>query len=130
MNYFMLKSFEILGKIGGKTTDTASLDKACNDTELQQIVNVAKFVLTAIQWLVPVLLIIWGTIDLVKAVVAGKEEDIKKNQKILIKRLISAVIVFLLPVAVSIIMGLIGSKEWKSCWTNAEPEINLNVEDK
>ncbi len=111
----------------GKDVSTVLLKKGECQPDLQKIVNILKFVLTAIQWLVPILLILWGTIDLVKAVVAGKEDDIKKNQKALIKRVISAVIVFLLPLAVSILMGLIGEEGWKACWNgpNASPEINL-----
>ncbi len=107
------------------TAKIVSLGTKCPD-EMQAIVNILKFVLTAIQWLVPILLILWGTIDLVKAVVAGKEEDIKKNQKALVKRVISAVIVFLLPLAVSILMGLIGTEGWKTCWDGASAKIDLN----
>lgn len=104
---------------------TVSLSTSTCQPDLQVIVNILKFALTAIQWLVPILLILWGTIDLVKAVVAGKEEDIKKNQKALIKRVISAVIVFLLPVAVGILMGLIGEEGWRTCWKKATPTIDL-----
>ncbi len=91
-------------------------DSSCSTVEMQNLVGIAGFVLKAIQWIVPILLILWGTIDLVKSVVAGKEDDVKKNQKVLVKRVISAVIVFLIPMLVSIIMGLIGTEEWKTCW--------------
>ena len=104
---------------------SASLGTTC-PSSLQAIVNIGYFVLTVIQWLVPVLLILWGTIDLVKAVVAGKEDDIKKNQKILVKRLISAIIVFLVPIFVSIVLGLIGEKGWKACWSGREATIDIS----
>ena len=103
----------------------ASLTEGTCPTDMVTIVSIFKFALTAIQWLVPILLILWGTIDLVKSVVAGKEEDIKKNQKTLVRRVISAVIVFLLPIAVSILMGLIGSEGWKTCWKKSQAEIDL-----
>lgn len=83
---------------------------------LKGVVAIVATVLSIIQWVVPVILIVLGTIDLVKAVMAGKEEDIKKNQKVLIKRVIAALIVFLVPLIVSILMGLIGNGEWKQCW--------------
>ena len=83
---------------------------------LKDIIGIAGFALKAIQYIAPVLLILWGSIDLVKSIIQGKEEDIKKSQKILIKRIISAVILFLLPMLVSTLLGLIGSKKWKSCW--------------
>lgn len=112
-------------KAAGTTYKTVTLGSTCEGS-MQAIVNIFKFALTAIQWLVPILLILWGTIDLVKSVVAGKEEDIKKNQKTLVRRVISAVIVFLLPLAVSVLMGLIGSEGWRTCWKDAEATIDLN----
>lgn len=93
------------------------------------ILDIAKFVLTAIQWVAPILLILWGTLDLVKSVIAGKEEDIKKNQGTLIKRIISAVIIFLIPTAVSLLLGLIGSTEWKGCWKQAKAQIAVDETD-
>lgn len=92
------------------------------------VLDIMKFALTAIQWIAPILLILWGTIDLVKSVVAGKEEDIKKNQKVLVKRVISAVIIFLIPLAVSLLLGLIGSDDWKGCWKQAKAQI-VSTED-
>lgn len=93
------------------------------------VLDIMKFALTAIQWVAPVLLILWGTIDLVKSVVAGKEDDIKKNQKTLVKRVISAVIIFLIPVAVSMLLGLIGSDDWTCCWKQAKSQIAVSQED-
>lgn len=83
---------------------------------LAPVIRIVSFILTLIQWVVPIILILLGTIDLVKAVIAGKEEDIKKNQTTLIKRVIAAVIVFLVPLIVSMLMGVIGNDSWKDCW--------------
>lgn len=94
----------------------------CNG--LKAVVSVVKFILKIIQWVVPIILIVLGTIDLVKAVVAGKDDDIKKHQQTLIKRIIAAVIVFLIPMLVSILMGWIGNSNWKECWKDAEDSIN------
>lgn len=99
----------------------------CN--AIAPIIGIAGFALKAIQYIAPVLLILWGSIDLVKSIIQGKEEDIKKSQKILIKRIISAVILFLLPMLVSTLLGLIGAKSWKKCWTkNKDNGITLDVD--
>lgn len=113
-------NFLILAK-----TEASSL--CGKDGSLQTLVNIMYFALTIIQWVVPVLLILWGTIDLVKSVVAGKEDDIKKNQKTLVRRIISAVIVFLIPAMVSILLGLIGTEGWKACWDAKKAEISLDL---
>lgn len=87
----------------------------CSD--LSGVIAILSFILKIVQWVVPIILILLGTIDLVKAVIAGKDDDIKKHQQTLIKRVIAAVIVFLVPLIVSILMGMIGNDSWKKCWT-------------
>ncbi len=94
-------------------------ETGCTYSELLPILQIIKFILKVIQYVVPVILILMGTIDLIKAVTQGKEDDIKKGQKTLISRAIAAVIVFLVPLIVSVIMGLIGTPEWKTCWDEA-----------
>ena len=97
-------------------------NSACNG--MDSLVSLVKFALNIIQWVVPIILIVLGTLDLVKAVIAGKEDDIKKNQQTLIKRIIAAVIVFLVPVIVTVLMGWIGSSDWKTCWKNTSSSIS------
>ncbi len=95
------------------------------------IIGIAGFALKAIQYVAPVLLILWGSIDLVKSIIQGKEEEIKKSQKILIRRIISAVLLFLLPMLVSTLLGLIGAKNWRDCWNNKKDDgITLDVDGK
>ncbi len=95
--------------------------------DVGRILGIVGSVLDIIQWVVPIILIVLGTIDLTKAVVAGKEEQIKTNQQILIKRVIAAVIVFLIPLIVSVVMGWLGPDEWRQCWNdNKNRGIQLN----
>lgn len=51
---------------------------------------------------IPVILIIFGMLDLGRAVMASKEEEIKKNQNMFLKRLVSALLVFLVLFAVKL----------------------------
>ena len=53
------------------------LAQAFSCGKLLPILDIAIFILTAIQWAAPILLILWGSLDLVKAVIAGKEDEIK-----------------------------------------------------
>lgn len=105
---------------------TASQICAAN-SELVQILGVVKTALTIIQIIIPIALIIFGSIDLMKAVMAGKDDEIKKGQNTFMKRAIAAVIVFFIPLIVSLVMGLIqvdttstGERvTYKDCWENA-----------
>ena len=60
---------------------------------------------------IPIILIFLGMLDLGKAVMAQKEDEIKKSQQIFVKRLISAVLVFLVVFIVQTVIGLVAGKQ-------------------
>ena len=64
-------------------------------------------VIPAIQAAIIVVLIVLLIIDLGKAVMAGKEDEIKSAQKLAIKRVVYALVVFLVPWLVNVAIGLI-----------------------
>ena len=88
----------------------------CSDEGIVPIIGIIKAVLQLIQILVPIGLIIFGTIDLGKAVIASDEKKIQEGQKTLMKRAVAAVLVFLVATIVSFLMGFIGSDTWQECW--------------
>ena len=59
-----------------------------------QIPNIVSTIVLIIKIAVPVLLVIMGMIDLGKAVVAQKDDEIKKGQQLFVKRLIAGLLVF------------------------------------
>lgn len=59
------------------------------------IANMVHYLYLAIQIIVPVLLIIFGMIELAKAITAQKEDEIKKAQAGLLKKAVVAILVFL-----------------------------------
>ncbi len=88
--------------------DAETIQKICSDnSEMVAIWNFISAILTVIQIAVPILLIIMGSLDLAKAVMAGKDDEIKKAQGTFVKRAIAAVIVFFVPVVVKLVLGLV-----------------------
>ena len=86
---------------------------------------VKKGILKYICILIPIALILVGVFDLGKAVIASDEKEVKAAQSRLIKRVIYAIVVFLVPQLVSLIMGIVsigvndGSTEnWATCWNS------------
>ena len=77
----------------------------------EQVPHIIKYVLLIIQILVPVLLVIFGSIDLFKGVYAQKEDEIKKGQQIFIKRLISGVLVFFVIAIVKLFISVFGDSK-------------------
>lgn len=91
----------------------------CQNTDLLSLIGMAKKILTILQIAIPIALLIFGTLDLGKAVMAGDEKEIKAATGILIKRVVAAVAVFLLILIVSVVTGWVGGDEWKTCWRAA-----------
>lgn len=89
---------------------------------VSQIVALAKMVIKVLQIAVPIGLIVMGTIDMAKAVIAGDEKKMKEAQKPFIKRIIAAIIVFLIPIIVNMVLSFVttGNSEWIDCWNKSE----------
>ncbi len=65
-------------------------------------------VLNYIKVLGPTIAIVLGSIDMVKAIILSDEENMKKAQLKFIKRIISAIALFFIPLATSILLGIFG----------------------
>ncbi len=75
--------------------------------EIKTIANITSLIVTLIQVIVPILLVIWGMLDLGKAVTAQKDDEIKKGQQTLIKRAIAAAIVFFVISIVKLLINVL-----------------------
>lgn len=96
---------------------------------ISDIVGLAKMVIRVLQIVVPIGLIVMGTIDMAKAVIAGDEKKMKEAQKPFIKRIIAAIIVFLIPLIVNMVLSFVtkGNSEWIDCWNNSKWNGAINV---
>ncbi len=79
----------------------------CNDN-MVVLVGAIKTVFTLIQVAIPAVLIILGTIDMFKAMTSGDEKKTKEARTTFIKRLIYAVVAFLIPFIVRVIFSFVG----------------------
>lgn len=60
---------------------------------------------------IPIILIILGMLDFGKAVMAQKEDEIKKSQGLFVKRLLSAALVFFVFIIVEVVFNLVTSDD-------------------
>ena len=81
----------------------------CKTDNIEVIQNIVSTIILIIEIAVPILLIIFGMLDLGKAVVASKEDEIKKSQQTFVKRLISAALVFLVIFVVKLVINVVAS---------------------
>lgn len=93
------------------------LEVTCGDENLQTVLGFIRSLINLLCLLIPVGLIIFGSIDLGKAVISSDEKEIKGATSKLIKRAIAAVAVFFIPFIVNLIFGLLPDNvEWANCW--------------
>ena len=90
--------------------------------------NLTSTIVTLIKIGVPILLIIFGMLDLGKAVMAQKEDEIKKGWQTFIKRMIAAAIVFFVVVIVQLILNLVGGDSKDTVWNCVDCFISNNCE--
>ncbi len=89
--------------MGAKTMDKTDF---CTSTA-----NIWQFVGYFLFWfkiIIPLLIIILGMIDLGKAVVAQKDDEIKKATSSIIKRVVIGIVIFFIPTIVYLFFGLVG----------------------
>ena len=100
---------------------------SCNG--LLPIVRVIrKGIFPIVQIGIPILLILLGTFDLGKAVLASDEKEVKAAQGRLIKRFIDAALVFFVVTLVTALMNIVAAgadtdntdtESWQHCWQDA-----------
>lgn len=108
---------------------------ACN--ELAPLIKLVKNgIIPLIEEGIIAILIVLLIIDLGKSVMAGKEDEIKKNQKLAIRRIVYVLVMFLVPWVVNVAVDLVTknvsdsniqytygqqsvSNAW-SCWSNPD----------
>ncbi len=72
-----------------------------------KIPHLTAELVTILEIAVPIILIIIGSIDLVKGIMAQKEDEIKKGQQIFVKRLIAAAIIFFVVAIVKLVVSVV-----------------------
>ena len=100
-----------------------------NCTQIKPVLDMAKFVIRVIQIAVPFALVIWGSLDFFKALIAGDEKEMKMKRKPFISRLVAAIIILVMPWLVELIAGQIagdaGTNFW-TCYKQSQPIINFS----
>ncbi len=88
------------------------------------IPHLTSLIVDLIKIVIPVLLIIFGMLDFGKAVLAQKEDEIKKNQSLFIKRLMSAALVFFVFIIVELLFNIVAKDEDDGIWNCVNCFIN------
>ena len=103
---------------------------SCAGTKLFPLFQMAKFFIVIIQIAVPFGLVIFGSLDFFKALIANDEKEMARRKKPFISRVVAALIIFFLPWMVQFISKQATGKKtkpsfWK-CYAEAKPKIDFS----
>lgn len=95
----------------------------CQKSNVLELISFILKALKLVCVIVPIMLIVFVTIDFIKGI-AGSQDEIKKIFSIVIKRIIYAVLIFFAPLIVNVIVGILGDLgiDYMECIENATDE--------
>lgn len=104
----------------------SSCDSAISPSVIidEKIPGTVSTVINVIKIVVPVLLVVFGMLDLMKGITSQKEDEIKKGQGLFIKRLISGALVFFVFVIVQLLVSFAAGGETTNIMDCANCFIN------
>jgi len=100
--------------------------------DMKPILVVVKYIILILQWSVPLILLVWGSIDIFKAIAKADDSKVVEDaKKSFIKRLVYGAIIFIVPFVVRLILGLVEDNmlkdndefsptSWIGCWQNID----------
>lgn len=109
------------------------LNECPNDYEILRVIYFVLLIIKIILIIVPIGVILMTGLDLFKNVATSKEDDMKKNLNIAIKRIVYCVCVFFVPTIVNLVFSILGDigvdyATYVSC-ANLE-DINVVIKNK
>lgn len=122
--------YNLIDLLAKTDENTVALD-ICGESTIF-IFQIARWIIRIIQIAVPFALILWGSIDFFKAVIAGDEKEMKVKRKPFISRLVAAVVILLMPTIVNLIIDTVGKNvdavsddksSFSYCWSQAGENI-------
>jgi len=95
----------------------------CRDVQILNILTIFKSIIKFACIIVPVILVLFIIIDVVKTISSG-DVDTKKLFKSISKRIIAAVVVFLIPFLINFVIGVIptGKFYYRDCYDAADKQ--------
>ena len=104
---------------------STNISNCCSDYALVIYLNVIQKILRMVHIVVPIILIVMLVIQLIKLVISPGDSGGKLLKGILYE-VLGAVVVFFLPMIISIFMHTFSNFEFSKCWTSAD-EINMSL---
>lgn len=105
-----------------ETTCSTDVSSCCSDYGIAMFLYIMRNALTLIQIVVPILLLVMATIQMIKMMISP---DDKKQSKSLLNKFIAAIFVFFTPFIINLALSILPDGfEISACWKSAEGIVN------
>jgi len=95
-----------------------ALGSCCTDYGLVGVLNITRRILDLIQFIVPIVLIVAGTIQFIQLTI---NPELKDGLRKVLNKLIATIIIFLLPSLIDLVLGVASSNfSIAACWQQAK----------
>lgn len=99
-----------------------NLKRYCNERNVARTLKFIGLLLFIAKIFVPALIIILGSIDFGKAILAGKDDEVKKKVPILLKRVGAGIIIFFIPTIIDFMFSVLDGysdtlNQYRNCHT-------------
>ena len=91
------------------TKGNTTIVDACTNPDILRVIYFGRLIVDIVKIVIPIGLIIMGMIDFSKSIVTSDDGVQKKNMKLLVKRIVFAVLVFAVPWIVEVLMINLGN---------------------
>ena len=109
-------AYRVVGESNCRTDSILNDKVSCGNIGSfnRKIPEITSWIIVIIEILVPVILVIMGAIDFVKAIISSKDDEMRKAQQVFIKRLITAAIIFFIVAITKLIVSLVSNNSSES----------------
>lgn len=103
------------------------MENICESYSFLSVLVLIKYAINIIQIVLPIILIIFISVDLIKALISNDEKQMQKTINIISKRLFYAVLLFVVPTIVNLLIGVLDNatnleNKFLNCYNNATME--------
>ena len=105
----------------------------CDYAGTRRTLKIVGIFIDIIKIVVPLIIIITEIISLTKVMVSGKDDDLKENWKVFVRKVIAGLVIFIIPTVVNYaINNLVGNKDagFAQCSTCMLDHKNCKIPDK
>ncbi len=108
LKIFIISILLFIGNINIVKASSDAIGDVCTNPDILRIIYFILIIIDIVKIIIPIGLIVMGIIDFSKAVISSDEKTQKKSSRLFMNRILCAVLVFIVPWIVKVLMVVLG----------------------